>query len=418
MNNRLIIIGAGGHGKVIADNALKNGYKDISFLDDHAAGMCMGFPILGTSDRIKELDDGATDFIIGVGNNEIRAEIAERYDVNWVALIHPSAQISACVSIGKGTVVMAGAVVNACSVIGEHCIINTGTINGLSFTAVEEADAPADLTSTVTATLNMNPQLTATVQLNLGKGSVVPWDFEGGQEDIDIWNVINNRKNAAHWDYELALSLADRANGQVHDGNYSMRLETNGLSSKDSHSEQYAWIRLGVDGEAITLENARSVGFWLYVPEDNIQCWVQGHYMTDSNGDGVVDTENVVSMMESENVYYNIDESGWHYLSMDISAFEKIALKAAKQYDKDPSDGMTGETGEFFLALVFHKAINNMLWAENGSINGTIHTIWTTSPWTTLRLLRIERILSLARSISTVRLIWSSVMWLPPPAMC
>ena len=207
--------------------------------------------------------------------------------------------------------------------------------------------------------------------MNLGKASEVLWDFEGGQADIDIWNVVNNRKNAAHWDYELALSLADRTNGQVHDGNYSMRLETNGLHSKDSHSEQYAWIRLGVDGEALTLKNARSVGFWLYVPEDNIQCWVQAHYKTDSDGDGVFDTDNVVSLMESENVYYNIDESGWHYLSMDVSAFSEIALQADKQYDKDPSDGMTGEKGEFFLALVFHKAINNKLWQENGSINGS-----------------------------------------------
>ncbi|MBQ7345280.1 MAG: phosphodiester glycosidase family protein [Oscillospiraceae bacterium] len=245
-----------------------------------------------------------------------------------------------------------------------------GAFDGLNFVAVDEANAPEDITSVVTATLNMGTNPSATVQLNLGKASQVLWDFEGGQTDIDIWNVVNNRKNAAHWDYELELSLADRTNGQVHDGNYSMRLETNGLSSKDSHSEQYAWIRLGVDGEALVLENARSVGFWLYVPEDNIQCWVQGHYMTDSNGDGVFDTENVVSMMESENVYYNIDESGWHYLSMDISAFEQIALKAAKQYDKDPSDGMSGETGEFFLAIVFHKAINNKLWQENGSING------------------------------------------------
>ncbi len=245
-----------------------------------------------------------------------------------------------------------------------------GYFEGLNFVAVEEEAAPADITSTVTATLNMGTNPSATVQLNLGKASEVLWDFEGGQADIDIWNVINNRKNAAHWDYYLNLSLADRTNGQVHDGNYSMRLETNGLSSKDSHSDQYAWIRLGVDGDAVVLENARSVGFWLYVPEDNIQCWVQGHYMTDSDGDGTFDTMATVSMMESENVYYNVDESGWHYLSMDISAFEKVALKYSNQFDKDPSDGMSGETGEFFLAIVFHKASNNLLWQQNGTING------------------------------------------------
>lgn len=128
MNNRLIIIGAGGHGKVIADNALKNGYTDIRFLDDHATGACMGFPIIGTAEDIPQFDDGKTDFLIGVGSNAVRKRIAEEYNLNWVTLIHPSAQIGINVSIGKGTVVMAGSIINSCTTIGEHCIINTGTI--------------------------------------------------------------------------------------------------------------------------------------------------------------------------------------------------------------------------------------------------------------------------------------------------
>ena len=123
--NRLIIVGAGGHGKVIADNALKNGYTNICFVDDDAIGECMGFPIIGLSKDLKNLDDGNTDFVIGIGNNTIRKMIAEKYNVNWVTIVHPSAQIAINVSIGKGTVVMAGAVVNVCSSIGEHCIINT-----------------------------------------------------------------------------------------------------------------------------------------------------------------------------------------------------------------------------------------------------------------------------------------------------
>lgn len=128
MNNRLVIIGAGGHGKVIADNALKNGYTDICFVDDRLTGVCMDFPIVGTSEAIHSLNDGKTDFVIAVGNNEIRKRIALAYDVNWVTLIHPAAQIAACVSVGKGTVVMAGAIINACATVGAHCIINTGTI--------------------------------------------------------------------------------------------------------------------------------------------------------------------------------------------------------------------------------------------------------------------------------------------------
>lgn len=126
--NKLVIIGAGGHGKVIADNALKNGYMDICFIDDRSTGGCMGFPIVGTSSDIPKLDDGKTDFIIGIGNNAVRKKIAEAYAVNWVSLIHPSAQIAVNVSVGKGTAVMAGAIINACTKIGEHCIINTRAV--------------------------------------------------------------------------------------------------------------------------------------------------------------------------------------------------------------------------------------------------------------------------------------------------
>ena len=126
--NRLIIVGAGGHGKVIADNAFKNGYTNISFVDDNVMGECMGVPVVGTSADIEKLNDGKTDFVIGIGKNAIRKKIAEKYQVHWVTMIHPSAQIAVNVSIGKGTVVMAGTVINACATIGEHCIINTGSI--------------------------------------------------------------------------------------------------------------------------------------------------------------------------------------------------------------------------------------------------------------------------------------------------
>ena len=126
--NRLIIVGAGGHGKVIADAALKIGYTNICYIDDHATGDVMGFPIIGTSADIEHLNDGSVDFIIGIGNNQVRKTIAEMYNVNWVSIVHPSAQIAFNAKIGKGTVVMANAVVNVCTTIGEHCIINTGAI--------------------------------------------------------------------------------------------------------------------------------------------------------------------------------------------------------------------------------------------------------------------------------------------------
>lgn len=126
--NRLIIIGAGGHGKSIADNALKNGYTNINFVDQYVTDVCMGFPIIGSSDDVDKLNDGKTDFIIGIGDNEIRKQIAETHNLPWTTLIHPSVQMAANVTVGKGTVVMAGAVINACATVGEHCIVNTNAV--------------------------------------------------------------------------------------------------------------------------------------------------------------------------------------------------------------------------------------------------------------------------------------------------
>lgn len=126
--NRLIIVGAGGHGKVLADMAMRNGYADICFLDDTVTGEIMGLPVIGATDYIECLNDGKTDFVIGIGNNTLRKQIAEKYRVNWVSLIHPSAQIAWNVNIGNGTVVMANVVINSCALVGEHCIVNTGAI--------------------------------------------------------------------------------------------------------------------------------------------------------------------------------------------------------------------------------------------------------------------------------------------------
>lgn len=125
---RLVIIGAGGHGKVVADIALKNGYTDICFVDDNEKCDVMGFPVIGSIDETENLNDGKTDFIIGIGNNAVRKRIAEKYDVNWVTIVHPSAQIASHVTIGLGTVVMANAVANPCTTIGKHCIINTSAV--------------------------------------------------------------------------------------------------------------------------------------------------------------------------------------------------------------------------------------------------------------------------------------------------
>lgn len=125
----LIIFGAGGHAKVIADIAMKNGYEIAGFLDDNdAISEVIGFKRLGKiSDCVKYKD--THDFAIGIGNNSVRKNIFEKYsDLNYVTLIHPTASIGLNTEIKRGTVVMSMTVVNACATVGEFCVINSGAV--------------------------------------------------------------------------------------------------------------------------------------------------------------------------------------------------------------------------------------------------------------------------------------------------
>ncbi|MEH6889057.1 acetyltransferase [Bacillus sp. JJ864] len=131
MKNKLLIIGASGHGKVVADIALKmNKWQGIAFLDDDEnVKLSMGIEVIGKSaDASKHIED--YDFFVGIGNNVIREKIQEKLeaeDASIATLIHPSAVIGEQVELASGTVVMAGAVINCCTKIGKGCIINTAS---------------------------------------------------------------------------------------------------------------------------------------------------------------------------------------------------------------------------------------------------------------------------------------------------
>ncbi|WP_104802583.1 acetyltransferase [Blautia marasmi] len=175
--NRLVIVGAGGHGKVIADIALKNGYTDINFVDDNATGRCIEFSIIGTTDNLEALNDCSTDFVIAIGNNSIRRKISESHAVNWIKLIHPSAQVGCGAMVREGTVVMAGAVINPDARIGRHCIINSCAVieHDNKIGDFVHVSPNAALGGTVCVGDNSHIGIGATVRNNLtiGKNTVI-----------------------------------------------------------------------------------------------------------------------------------------------------------------------------------------------------------------------------------------------------
>ncbi len=126
MMKKLAIIGACGHGKVLADIAIRTGYEDIVFFDDNKTeSEYGGWPIIGKTVDIAKHDE---DVIVAIGNAKTRQwflETLEREKKNIATLIHPNAVIADDVIIGIGSVVMAGAILQPGSAIGKGCIINT-----------------------------------------------------------------------------------------------------------------------------------------------------------------------------------------------------------------------------------------------------------------------------------------------------
>lgn len=127
----LLIAGAGGHGKVVADaaNAMKC-WDMISFLDDHVgAEKVLDFPVLGGFNDAASLLADFPDIVVAVGDNVKRVTLINKFSqlgFNLPAVIHPSAVISPFSTIGLGTVIFAQTAVNPGASLGKGCIINTG----------------------------------------------------------------------------------------------------------------------------------------------------------------------------------------------------------------------------------------------------------------------------------------------------
>lgn len=132
---QILIIGAGGHGQVVADILLR-AYDagaqatPIGFLDANPAlwgELRLGLPILGGMDQLEHVAHDA--LILGVGHNGTRRRLFDQYEQRgacFAIACHPTAIVAPDVRIGRGTTICAGAIVSPGSVIGNNAILNTG----------------------------------------------------------------------------------------------------------------------------------------------------------------------------------------------------------------------------------------------------------------------------------------------------
>ncbi|WP_088328872.1 acetyltransferase [Lacimicrobium sp. SS2-24] len=130
---RLVILGAGGHGKVVAECAsLSQAYTEILFLDDACNHMeDYPWPVVNKLSSFGQYQTQQTQFFVAMGNNQLRADWQKSLIENGgrlTTLVHPSAIISVHSTLGAGTLISAGAIVNPFTSIGNGCIVNTGAI--------------------------------------------------------------------------------------------------------------------------------------------------------------------------------------------------------------------------------------------------------------------------------------------------
>ena len=130
----LVLFGASGHAKVVIDIVEREGrYRIVELVDDNAAlkgKSFFGYRVKGsTREFLGKTKSRRPRVLVAIGNNAVRARIAQRLRESGFELaraVHPQARIGRGATIGGGTVVMAGAVVNSDAAIGENVIINTG----------------------------------------------------------------------------------------------------------------------------------------------------------------------------------------------------------------------------------------------------------------------------------------------------
>jgi sugar O-acyltransferase (sialic acid O-acetyltransferase NeuD family) len=123
-----IVIGAGGHGQVVAATAAAVGWDVVGFYDDDATivgQLVAGIKVMGTLSDLASMS--RIPAVLGIGDNEARRRIAGELDLEWISLIHPFAWVTPGVEVGPGSVVLAGSVAQAGAEIGAHAIINSQT---------------------------------------------------------------------------------------------------------------------------------------------------------------------------------------------------------------------------------------------------------------------------------------------------
>ena len=185
-----------------------------------------------------------------------------------------------------------------------------GKLSGNVFTATDDTKVTS---GTITATF-VGTEVSITVDVVFGRGSEILFDFEG-EDAADGWKQLNSIGVAGD------ISAANKENGQVRFGNGSLAVTTDYSNSKSTGG----WIYFGMNttGKDIIIPaEAISWGIWVYVPEEAV-----GGEVDFRPYHKIGDTYSRIDLVLFGNGYATtFDESGWHYVSVDISSLGELVI--------------------------------------------------------------------------------------------
>jgi UDP-perosamine 4-acetyltransferase len=135
VTRRVLVFGASGHGKVVAEVALAAGYDLAGFVDDdpeRQSGGLWGLPVIGWDECVRRREElGRPVIALGIGDNRARERVFQRVSSDGFAvatLVHPSAVVAPRARLGVGCVAMALVAVNPDAIVGDGAILNTGCV--------------------------------------------------------------------------------------------------------------------------------------------------------------------------------------------------------------------------------------------------------------------------------------------------
>lgn len=128
MAEGVVVVGAGGHGRVVADAVRLLGHPIRGFLDDSDPGSRNPHPDVEVIGSLEILSDLPDELVHGIGDNATRQAVATRRPDIWMVVVHPEAVVAQSARLDTGAVVLAGAIVQVDVTVGSGAIVNSGAI--------------------------------------------------------------------------------------------------------------------------------------------------------------------------------------------------------------------------------------------------------------------------------------------------